>query len=133
MWRINYGMLIRILHNNENKDYIYIYIYIYIYDKKFKTCNLIFSDNTSPFTELLDRTNVVYMFKFPLGNCVSKENSAYVGLITTTLSIRLTMHLNDSSSKALYLKTRSIPKSKFRKILVENTTTTAHEIDKLRL
>ena len=40
------------------------------------------------------------------------------------------MHLNDSSSIALYLKTHSIPKSK---ILVENTAIIALEIDKLRL
>ena len=63
---------------------------------------------------------------------VSKENSVYVGLNTTTLSRRLTMHLNDSSSIALHLKSHSVPKSKFRKILVENTTIIAHEIDKLR-
>ena len=37
-----------------------------------------------PSTELLDRKNVVYMFKCPLGDCVSKENNMYVGLITTT-------------------------------------------------
>ena len=43
------------------------------------------------------------------------------------------MHLNDSSSIALHLKTHSIPKSKFRKILVENTSIIAYEIDKLRL
>ena len=42
------------------------------------------------------------------------------------------MHLNDSSSIALHLKNHSIPKSKFQKILVENTTITAHDIDKLR-
>ena len=42
------------------------------------------------------------------------------------------MHLYGSSSIALYLKNDSIPKSKFRKILVENTTIIAHEIDKLR-
>ena len=43
------------------------------------------------------------------------------------------MHPNDSSSIALHLKTHFIPKSKFRKILVENTTILAHEIDKQRL
>ena len=43
------------------------------------------------------------------------------------------MHLNESNSIALHLKTHSIPKSKFRKILVENTPIIAHEIDKLRL
>ena len=94
---------------------IYIYIYIYIY------------------TEVLDSPNVVYMFKCPLGNCVSKENNTYVDLSTTTLSRRLKMHLNDSSSIALHLKTHSIPKSKFRKVLVENTIIIAHEISKLQL
>ena len=49
------------------------------YNNKFKTSNLIISNNTSPSTELLDRTNVVYMFKFPLEDCVSKENNAYAG------------------------------------------------------
>ena len=43
------------------------------------------------------------------------------------------MHLNDSSSIAFHLKNHSIPKSKFQKFLVENTTIRAHEIDKLQL
>ena len=42
------------------------------------------------------------------------------------------MHLNDSSSIGLHLKTHSIPKSKFRKILVENITIIVYEINKLR-
>ena len=100
-----------------------IYIYIYIsYQKKvrfiinynkFKTSNLIISNNSFPSTELLDQTNLIYMFKCPLGDCVSKENNAYVDLTTTTLSRQLTMHINDSISLTLHLKTHSIPKSKF--------------------
>ena len=43
------------------------------------------------------------------------------------------MHLNDSSSIVFPLNNNSIPKSKFRKILVENITIIAHEIDKLPL
>ena len=43
------------------------------------------------------------------------------------------MHLNDSSFIALHLKTHSIHESKLRKILVENTTIIAHEINKLRI
>ena len=43
------------------------------------------------------------------------------------------MHLNDSSSIALHVKTHSISKSKFRKILVENTTIIVYEIDNLWL
>ena len=69
-----------------------------IYNNKFKTSYLIISNNYSPSTELLDRTNLVYMFKYPLGDCVSKENSAYVGLTSTTLSRRLTMNLNGATS-----------------------------------
>ena len=42
------------------------------------------------------------------------------------------MHLDDSNSIALHLNTHIIPKYKFRKILVENTTTIAYEINKLR-
>ena len=95
--------------------------------------NLVISNNTSLSTELLERTNVVYIFKCPLEDYVSKENSAYVGLTTTTLSRPLTMHLNNSSSMALHLKSHSIPKSKFLKISDENTPIIAHKIDKLRL
>ena len=43
------------------------------------------------------------------------------------------MHFNDSSSITIHLKNHSIPKSKFRKILVENTTIIAHKINKLQL
>ena len=71
------------------------------------------------------------MFKCPSGDSVSKENNTYVGLTTTTLSRRLTMHLNDSSSIALHLKTHSIPKSKFRKSLVESINIIAHKMNKL--
>ena len=64
---------------------------------------------------------------------VSNKNNMYVVLTTTTLSRQLTMHLNDSSSIVLLLKTHSIPKSKFSKILAENTTIIVHEINKLQL
>ena len=73
------------------------------------------------------------MFKCSLGDFVSNENNIYVGLTTTTLSRQLTMPFNDSSSIDLHLKTHSIPRSKFWKILVENTTIIAHEINKLWL
>ena len=43
------------------------------------------------------------------------------------------MDLNDSSSISFHLKNHSIPNSEFRKILVENATIIAHEIDKFRL
>ena len=39
---------------------------VYKYYKNFKTSNLIISNNASPSTGLLDRTNVAYLFKYPL-------------------------------------------------------------------
>ena len=48
-------------------------IRLIIYYKKFKTSNIITSNNTSPSTELLDWTNFVYMFKCPLGNCLQRK------------------------------------------------------------
>ena len=99
----------------------------------FKPPTYFFFNNTFPTTELFYWRNVVFMFKCPLGDRVSKENNAYVGFTTTILSRRLTIHLIGSTYIALDLKTHSIPKSKFRKILVENTTIIAHEINNLRL
>ena len=95
---------------------------------KFKTSSLIISNNISSSTELLDWTNVVYMFKYPLEDCVSKENRTNVGLTTTTLFRRLTMHINDSSSIALHLKTHSIPKS----IQVSKNSTWKHHYNRTR-
>ena len=73
------------------------------------------------------------MFSRTTAKFGDKENNMYVGLTTTTLSRWLTMHLNDSSSIALHLKTHSISKSEFRKIFVENITIIAHKINKLQL
>ena len=75
-----------------------------IYFNKFKTSNLFISNNSSPSTELLDRKNIIYMFKCPLGDCVSKEYDTYVGLTTRTLPRQLTMYPNDSSSQIQILK-----------------------------
>ena len=44
-----------------------------MYNKKFKTSKLIISNNTLPSTGLLDRTNVVYLFKCPLGDVSPKK------------------------------------------------------------
>ena len=73
------------------------------------------------------------MFKYPLGDSASIENNTHIGLTTTILSKSLTMHLNDSSSIYLHFKSHSIPKYKFRKILVENTPIIAHIINKLQV
>ena len=50
-----------------------------------------------------------YKSKCPLGDCISDNNNIYVGLNSTTLSRRLTMHLSDTSSIAQHLKKTFMP------------------------
>ena len=88
-----------------------------IYYNKFNTSNLIISNDSSLSTELLDWNIYTTFILCPLGDCVSNENKTYVSPATTTLSKRLTMHLNDSSSIALHLKTDSMLKVKLWKLL----------------
>ena len=77
----------------------------------------------------------MYIFKCPLGDCISDNNynNIYVGLTSTTLSRRLTMHISDTSSIAQNLKKHSCPKTHLRKILTDNTTILEHQNNKQQL
>ena len=57
----------------------------------------------------------------------------YVGLTSTTLSRRLTMHISDTSSIAQHLKKYSCPTTQLRKILTDNTTILEHQNNKQKL
>ena len=115
--------------------YIYIYIYIYIFRQHFfvKTSNLVIRNNSSPSIGVVQKTNVIYKFKCPLRDCISDNNNIYVGLTSTTLLRRLTMHLSDTSSIAQHLKKHSCPKTQLRKILTDNTTILEHQNNKQKL
>ena len=80
-----------------------------IYYNKFKTSKLVIKNNSSPSIGVLQKINVIYQFKCPLGDCISDNNNIYVGLTSTTLSRRLTMHLSDTSSISQHLKKHSCP------------------------
>ena len=108
-------------------------IKLVIYYNKFKTSNLVIRNNSSPSIGVLQKTNVIYKFKCPLGDCISNNNNIYVGLISTTLSRRLTMHLSDTSSIAQHLKKHSCPTTQQRKILTDNTTILEHQNNKQKL
>ena len=98
-----------------------------------KTSNLVIRNNSSPSIGVLQKTNVIYKFKCPLGDCISDNNNIYVGLTSTTLSRRLTMHLSDTSSIAQHLKKHSCPTTQLRKILTDNTTILEHQNNKQKL
>ena len=76
-----------------------------IYYNKFKTSNLVIRNNSSPSIGVLQNTNVIYKFKCPLGDCISDNNNIYVGLTSTTLSKRLTMHLSNKFNSSAFKKT----------------------------
>ena len=90
-------------------------------------------NNSSPSIGVLQKTNVIYKFKCPLGDCISDNNNIYVGLTSTTLSRRLTIHLSDTSSIAQHLKKHSCPTTQLRKILTDNTTILEHQNNKQKL
>ena len=117
-------------------EYVYIYVCIHrnilptdpnkrikliIYYNKFKTSNLVIKNNSSPSIGVLQKTNVIYQSKCPLGDCISDNNNIYVGLTSTTLSRRLTMHLSDISSIIQHLKKHSCLTTELWKILTDNT------------
>ena len=50
-------------------------IKLIIYYNKFRTSNLVIYNNSIPSIGVLQKTNVIYQFKYILGNCVSENNS----------------------------------------------------------
>ena len=66
---------------------------------------------------VLQKTNIIYQFKCPSGDCITENNNIYVGLNSTTLSKRLTMHLSDTSSIAQHLKNIHAQKQNYGKLL----------------
>ena len=56
-----------------------------IYKNKVKTSNFVFNNN-SPFSiGILQKNNVIYHFKCTLEDCISENDSIYVGLTPTTI------------------------------------------------
>ena len=69
-----------------------------------KTSNLVINNNSSPSTGVLQKSNTIYQFKYPLEDCVTENNNIYLGLTSTTQLRRLIMHLSDTSLIAQHLK-----------------------------
>ena len=81
----------------------------------------------------MQKTNVKYQFECSLGDCISENNNICIGLTSTILLRRLTMHLSDTSSIAQHLKKYSCPTTEFRKIITENTTILEQQNNKQKL
>ena len=91
-------------------------IKLLIYYNKFKTPNLVIDNNSSPSTGVLQKTNVLYQFKCPLGDCIPENNNIYVNYSIK----KIRTHFSDTSFILQHLKTLRLT-TEFRKILTENT------------
>ena len=90
-----------------------------IYYKNFKTNSLIMKNNLCAKKRPLDKCNVIYQYSCQIANCQSQA-STYIGMCSTSLSRRLTMHLANGSIKN---QTRNEHNEALtRDMLVENTT-----------
>ena len=83
-----------ILTTDPNKK-----IKLIIYYDKFKTSNLVIRNNSSPSIGVLQKTNVIYKFKCPLGDCIPDDNN----------------------NNIQHLKKHSCPTTELRKILTDYT------------
>ena len=100
-----------------------------IYYKSPRTSSLIMRNNQQNTTPL-QQTNVVYRFKCSTGDCATR-NVYYIGHTTTTLSRRLTMHLQDGGPKTHLHDHHGTRLT--RDLLTSNTTILATRHDKRRL
>lgn len=90
-----------------------------IYYTTKKTSSLIMKNNITASKDTLKMTNVVYKFCCPIEDC-RLHSVGYIGATTTSLSRRLTMHLQEGTLKEHMTEQHGIPLT--RKHLTQNTT-----------
>ena len=103
---------------------------VQVYYTSPKTSSLVMQNNPTRSTATLKQTNVVYQFKCTAGDCATRE-VYYIGHTTTSLSRRLTMHLQDGAPKKHYTEHHNTALT--RDDLVTNTSILAHCQDRRRL
>ena len=102
------------------------HLQIITYYRSNTTTNAVTKNNQFPLTTTLKQTNFIYEYKCNKGDC-ELLNSSYIGMTTTTLSRRLTMHLSQGGPKN---HAHTIHNSKLtRDDLVQNTSMKQISID----
>ncbi|XP_045116825.1 uncharacterized protein LOC123507729 [Portunus trituberculatus] len=121
----------KIIHNNVKTVDPNFQIKLIIYYKSKRTSSLVLKNNCHPPTTALQEVNVVYQYTCNHGDC-SRRPSTYIGSTITTLSKRITAHLQDSAIKKHHV-TNHADINFTRKIVEENTVTLHKEPNKARL
>ena len=102
-----------------------------IYYQSPTTSKLIMTNNPSRDTTDLKATNVIYEFKCPIGDCARRNNASYIGHTTTTLSRRITMHLQNGAPEKHIRSNHSTTLT--RSMMVNNTSIIARCSKKKKL
>ena len=99
-WKADERSLRKIIKNNcvpiSREDKLELNIYY----RTPTTANMIMSNNPNRDNAPLKQANVVYFYKCNKGDCALLPKSSYIGLTTTSLSRRITMHLQNGGPKA---------------------------------
>ena len=101
-----------------------------IYYQNKKTHNLILKNAPKSDTPEIQRSHLVYQYKCSTGNCAALP-STYIGMTTTKLSRRLTMHLANGAPKRHTEEAHDVRLT--REMIVQGTTILQHNNDRHRL
>ena len=103
-----------------------------IYYKNPTTKSLVLRNNPSEDSSIFKKTNVVYHYSCKKGDCALQANSGYIGHTTTTLSRRITMHLQQGALLT-HNDTHHHGDRLTRTDITNNTTILCQETDKRKL
>ena len=101
-----------------------------IYYTNRKTSSMVMKNNLTSSPDPLRQTNVVYSYKCTIGDC-ALQNVNYIGETTTTLSKRISGHLQTGAPKQHTLTAHNTDLSRLQ--MVQNTTILYHASDFHRL
>ena len=120
-----------IIHRNCEPTHQGERLKLVVYYRSPKVSNLVMKNNLSMDSSPLKMTNVVYQYKCTHGDCARQPNGGYIGLTTTTLGRRITMHLQEGGPKRHLQDTHNARLS--RQDMVDNTTILCRCTDKRKL
>ena len=70
-----------------------------IYYRNPTTRSLLMNNNPSRDKSMLKQSNVIYSYRCTIGDCALRPSCKYIGFTTTSLSRRLTMHIQNGGPK----------------------------------
>ena len=120
-----------IVYKNCAPTMPYTGIKLIVYYQTPCTSKLIMTNNVTRDTSDLKATNVVYEFQCPIGDCARRNNNSYIGHTTTTLSRRITMHLQNGAPERHLRQNHGTFLT--RSMMVNNTSIIARCHNKKRL